>query len=44
MVSSTIRNKGNEEGPAVEVTTIGIDLAKSVFGVHRVDGQGRVKV
>ena len=31
--------KGNEEGPAVEVTTIGIDLAKSVFGVHGVDGK-----
>jgi hypothetical protein len=32
------------KGPAVEVTTIGIDLAKSVFGLHRVDGKGRVKV
>jgi transposase len=28
----------------VEVTTIGIDVAKDVFGLHGVDAQGRVKV
>ena len=26
----------------MKVTTIGIDLAKDVFGLHGVDGQGRV--
>jgi transposase len=44
MVNSTIRNKDNGEGPTVEVTTIGIDLAKNVFGVHGVDARGRVSV
>ena len=28
----------------MEVTTIGIDVAKDVFGLHGVDAQGRVKV
>jgi transposase len=28
----------------VEVTTIGIDVAKDVFGLHGVDAPGRVKV
>jgi transposase len=44
MVNSTIRNKDNREGSTVEVTTIGIDLAKNVFGVHGVDARGRVSV
>ena len=44
MVSSTIRNKDSGEGPTVEVTTIGIDVAKNVFGVHGVDAEGRVTV
>src|SRR6202035_4488415 len=35
-------NRGREEGPVMKVTTIGIDLAKDVFGLHGVDGQGRV--
>src|SRR5712672_348888 len=35
-------NRGSEEGPAMKVTTIGIDLAKDVFGLHGVDGEGRV--
>ena len=26
----------------MKVTTIGIDLAKDVFGLHGVDGEGRV--
>jgi hypothetical protein len=26
----------------MKVTTIGIDLAKEVFGLHGVDGEGRV--
>ena len=33
-------NRG--KGPVMKVTTIGIDLAKDVFGLHGVDGQGRV--
>jgi len=32
MASSTIRNKDGMEGPPVKVTTIGIDVEKSVFG------------
>src|SRR6266436_6051483 len=44
MVSSTIRNKDNGEGPTVELATIGIDVAKNVFGVHGVDALGRVSV
>src|SRR5580700_5914122 len=35
-------NRGREEGPVMKVTTIGIDLAKDVFGLHGVDGEGRV--
>src|SRR5216683_770001 len=35
-------NRGSEEGPVMKVTTIGIDLAKDVFGLHGVDGEGRV--
>ena len=35
-------NRGREEGPVMKVTTIGIDLAKDVFGLHGVDGKGRV--
>ena len=34
--------RGSEEGPVMKVTTIGIDLAKDVFGVHGDDGEGRV--
>ena len=35
-------NRGSEEGPVMKVTTIGIDVAKDVFGLHGVDGEGRV--
>src|SRR3984893_361911 len=35
-------SRGSEEGPVMKVTTIGIDLAKDVFGLHGVDGEGRV--
>src|SRR5258708_10049524 len=35
-------NRGREEGPVMKVTTTGIDLAKDVFGLHGVDGEGRV--
>ena len=35
MANQTIRTEGNEEGPVMKVTTIGIDLAKDVFGLHR---------
>jgi hypothetical protein len=31
-------------GSTMEVTTIGIDVAKNVFGVHGVDAGGRVTV
>ena len=44
MVGSTIRKQNNGEGPTVEVTTIGIDVAKDVFGVHGVDSRGVVRV
>src|ERR1700676_2520216 len=30
-----------EEGPGMKVKTIGIDLAKEVFGVHGVDARGK---
>ena len=33
-------NRVTEEGPVMKVTTIGIDLAKEVFGLHGVDGAG----
>src|ERR1700682_26819 len=43
MVNSTIRTAvGREKGPVMKVTTIGIHLAKDVFGLHGVDGKGRV--
>jgi hypothetical protein len=42
MVNSTIGTEGGRRGPVMKVTTIGIDLAKDVFGLHAVDGQGRV--
>ena len=32
----------SEEGSEMEVTTIGIDLAKNVFAVRGADGSGRV--
>lgn len=38
MVTSTI--KKGEEGPRMKVTTLGIDLAKSVFRLHGVDVRG----
>src|ERR1700682_2535179 len=33
-----------EEGPGMKVKTIGIDLAKEVFGVHGVDARGKSRV
>lgn len=30
-----------ERGVAMKVTTLGIDLAKNVFGVHGLDEQGK---
>jgi hypothetical protein len=32
----------SEEGPAMKVTTLGIDLAKNIFRLHGVDGRGTV--
>src|ERR1700751_4943590 len=32
----------SEEGPAMKVTTLGIDLAKHIFRLHGVDGRGTV--
>jgi transposase len=40
MVGSTIDNR-SKEGPQMQVTTVGIDLAKSVFQVHGCDAEGR---
>jgi transposase len=34
-------NKEAREGPEMDVRTLGIDLAKNLFQVHGVDGQGR---
>jgi hypothetical protein len=34
----------SEEGSEMEVTTIGIDLAKSVFAVSGADSRGRVVI
>jgi hypothetical protein len=34
-------NEEAREGPKMEVRTLGIDLAKNLFQVHGVDGQGR---
>jgi len=34
----------NEEGPKMEVTTVGIDLAKNVFRLHGCDARGRAVV
>jgi hypothetical protein len=31
----------NEEGPKMQVTTLGIDLAKNVFQLHGCDAKGR---
>src|SRR5215831_12130828 len=40
MVPSTIEQT-NEEGPNMEVSTLGIDLAKNVFRLHGCDARGR---
>src|ERR1700704_3691260 len=37
-------NEEAREGPAMDVRTLGIDLAKNLFHVHGVDGQGRTVV
>jgi transposase len=34
-------NHLNERAPIMKITTIGIDLAKTVFAVHRVNEHGR---
>src|ERR1039458_5056961 len=38
------RHRTTEEGPRMKVKTIGIDLAKDVFGVHGVDVRGKALV
>src|SRR5258707_8631944 len=41
------KRKSNQEGrdpPAMEITTIGLDLAKNVFQVHAINGSGEVVV
>jgi hypothetical protein len=43
MVTSTIDDE-SEEGPRMKITTVGIDLAKNVFGIHGADEKGRVVV
>jgi transposase len=37
-------NEEAREGPEMDVRTLGIDLAKNLFQVHGVDGQGRTVV
>lgn len=37
-------NHEQEEATVMNITTIGIDLAKKVFQVHGVDGQGQVRL
>src|SRR5229473_2185446 len=37
-------NEGAREGPEMDIRTLGIDLAKNLFHVHGVDGQGRTIV
>ena len=36
-------NATREEPSAIQVTTIGLDLAKSLFQVHAVDGAGHAR-
>jgi len=38
------RNEKAREGAEMDVRTLGIDLAKNLFQVHGVDGQGRTVV
>jgi transposase len=38
------RNETAREGAEMDVRTLGIDLAKNLFQVHGVDGQGRTVV
>jgi transposase len=44
MVISTIRNSASGEGPEMKVKTIGIDLAKDVFGMHGVNERGKALI
>ncbi len=37
-------NESAREGAKMDITTLGIDLAKNLFQVHGVDGQGRTVV
>src|SRR5258706_15061640 len=37
-------NHERREPPAMEITTIGLDLAKSVYQVHAINGAGEVVV
>src|SRR5712671_1052747 len=41
---SEAQQRRSEGGPEMEVRTLGIDLAKNLFQVHGVDGQGRTVV
>ena len=38
------QNESSREGEKMDITTLGIDLAKNLFQVHGVDGQGRTVV
>ena len=38
------RHRTTEEGPRIKLKTIGIDLAKDVFGVHGVNARGKAQV
>ena len=41
MVTSTIETR-SEEGPAMKVTSLGIDLAKNILRLHGIDDRGSV--
>jgi len=42
--SVVVINHEQEEPSTMQVTTIGLDLAKNVFQVHSIDGAGTVIV
>lgn len=41
MVRSTIDKLRSEDGPIMQVTTVGIDLAKNVFQLYGCDATGK---
>jgi hypothetical protein len=41
-VNAIRHSRAKWEPPVMDITTIGLDLAKSIFQVHGVDANGRV--